>query len=40
MRVFGLEETEIGEKFSFVDFEEEQTLETYIRRIIGNCMFW
>lgn len=23
----------------YVDFEEEQTIKTYIRRIIGNCIY-
>ena len=27
-------------RFNHVDFEKKQTFETYLFRIVGNCMFW
>ena len=35
----GLEDTDLGERLRYVNFEEKQTAITYVYRIIGN-MIW
>ena len=36
----GLEEIELADKAIYVEFEDEQNSVTYVRRVIGNLMFW
>ena len=36
----GLEQTEEGQQFKYVDYEPEQNFRTYYRRLIGNCFMW
>jgi hypothetical protein len=37
---FGLEEIGWAQQAKVVDFEEEQTFSTYLKRSIGNMAFW
>ena len=37
---FGFEELGWAQQAKIVDFEEEQTFSTYLKRSIGNMAFW
>ena len=37
---FGWENTSVGKRLKYVNFEPDQNFKTYARRFVGNLMFW